>query len=326
VKRFLAFLAALALIVQSVSAEAQSTGKIHRIGWLASGSSAASLRFFEAFKDGLREAGWIEGQNITIDSRYAEGKSDRYPALAAELVQLKVDVIATVTTPAGLAAKNATSVIPIVMMNVAQPVELGLIASFGRPGGNVTGISWPDLEIFVKEIALLKELVPNVRLVAILSNPTNPAHGFVIKKVKAAAGSLGLELRLVEASKLEQLDGAFAAMVKERADAVLVVADGLFGLHRKRLAELAARNRLPATYGLSENVEAGGLMSYGPNRLAAYRRGAFLVDKILRGAKPADLPVEQPTKYDLVINLMTAKALGLTIPPSVLLRADQVIQ
>jgi putative ABC transport system substrate-binding protein len=326
VKRFLAFLAALALIVQSVSAEAQSTGKIHRIGWLASGSSAASLRFFEAFKDGLREAGWIEGQNITIDSRYAEGKSDRYPALAAELVQLKVDVIATVTTPAGLAAKNATSVIPIVMMNVAQPVELGLIASFGRPGGNVTGISWPDLEIFGKEIALLKELVPNVRLVAILSNPTNPAHGFVIKKVKAAAGSLGLELRLVEASKLEQLDGAFAAMVKERADAVLVVADGLFGLHRKRLAELAARNRLPATYGLSENVEAGGLMSYGPNRLAAYRRGAFLVDKILRGAKPADLPVEQPTKYDLVINLMTAKALGLTIPPSVLLRADQVIQ
>ena len=325
-KRFLAFLAALALIVQSVSAEAQSTGKIHRIGWLASGSSAASLRFFEAFKDGLREAGWIEGQNITIDSRYAEGKSDRFPALAAELVQLKVDVIATVTTPAGLATKNATSVIPIVAMNVAQPVELGLIASFGRPGGNVTGISWPDLEIFGKEIALLKELVPNVRLVAILSNPTNPAHGFVIKKVKAAAGSLGLELRFVEASKLEQLDGAFAAMVKERADAALVVADGLFGLHRKRLAELAARNRLPATYGLSENVEAGGLMSYGPNRLAAYRRGAFLVDKILRGAKPADLPVEQPTKYDLVINLMTAKALGLTIPPSVLLRADQVIQ
>ena len=325
-KRFLAFLAALALIVQSVSAEAQSTGKIHRIGWLASGSSAASLRFFEAFKDGLREAGWIEGQNITIDSRYAEGKSDRFPALAAELVQLKVDVIATVTTPAGLAAKNATSVIPIVTMNVAQPVELGLIASFGRPGGNVTGIAWPDLEIFGKEIALLKELVPNVRLVAILSNPTNPAHSFVIKKVKAAAGSLGLELRFVEASKLEQLDGAFAAMVKERADAVLVVADGLFGLHRKRLAELAAKNRLPATYGLSENVEAGGLMSYGPNRLAAYRRGAFLVDKILRGAKPADLPVEQPTKYDLVINLKTAKALGLTIPPSVLLRADQVIQ
>jgi len=322
----IAFLAVLAFIALSVPAKAQPASKVPRVGYLATGSPVATGHFFDAFKEGLRETGWIEGQNIAIDARYAEGKFDRFPTLAAELLQLKVDVLATVTTPASLAAKNATSVVPIVMMNVAQPVELGLIASFGRPGGNVTGISWPDLEIFGKEMALLKEVVPNVRLVAILSNPTNPAHGFAIKKIKAAAGPLGVQLQSVEVGKLEELDGAFAAMAKERVNAVLVIADGLFGLHRKRVAELAARNRLPATYGLSESVEAGGLMSYGPNRLDAYRRGAFLVDKILRGVKPADLPVEQPTKYDLVINLKTAKALGLTIPPSVLLRADEVIK
>jgi len=316
---------ALGLLAAPLAAEAQPSGKVRRVGYLASGSAVSVPHFFNAFKEGLRETGWIEGQNVTIESRYAEGKLDRFPALAAELVRLKVDVIATVTTPASVAAKNATSVVPIVMMNVAQPVELGLIASLARPGGNVTGITWPDLEIFGKEIALLKEVVPSVRLVAILSNPTNPAHGFAIKKIKAAAEQLGVQLQLVEAGKLEQLDRAFAAMAKERVDAVLVIADGLFGFQRKRVAELAAKHRLPATYGLSESVEAGGLMSYGPNRLDSHRRGALLVDKILRGAKPADLPVEQPTKFELVINLRTAKALGLTMPPSLLQRADQVI-
>jgi putative ABC transport system substrate-binding protein len=309
----------------SLAADAQPTGKVYRVGYLASGSANSSPRFVGAFRDGLREFGWIEGQNIVIDYRYAEGRFDRLPELAAELIRLKVDVIVAVPTPSTVAAKNATGTTPIVMMNVAQPVELGLIASFAQPGGNVTGLSWPDLEIMGKQVEVLKETLPKVRLVAVLWNPGNPAHALAIRHVKATAGS-GLQLRLLEARGPNQFDGAFAVMAKERVGALLVVPDGLFALHRGRLADLAAKNRLPSVHGLSEEVEAGGLMSYGPSRLASFRRAASFVDKILRGAKPADLPVEQPTKFELVINLKTARALGLTVPPSVLAQADQIIE
>jgi putative ABC transport system substrate-binding protein len=250
--------------------------------------------------------------------------STGYPAWRP--IRLKVDVIAAGPTPAAVAAKNATGKIPIVMMNAGEPIELGLIASLARPGGNVTGLSWIGLEIIGKEVELLKETVPKVRLLAILWNPGNPAHAIAIKNATAAAGSLGVQLQLLETRGPSQFDAAFAAMAKERADALLVLPDAMFGIHRARLAELEAKNRLPSMHGLTDNVEAGGLMSYAPSTVAAFRRAAVFVDKILKGAKPADLPVDQPTKFELVINLKTANALGLKIPPSVLGRADQVIE
>ena len=314
------------LLAAPLAAEAQQAAKIARIGYLSS-SSATTSRVVEAFRQGLREFGWVEGQNIVIDWRFAEGRFDRLPDLAAELVRLKVDVIAAGPTPAAVAAKNATGTIPIVMIGVGDPVGLGLIASLARPGGNVTGVSFSvDLEIFGKGLELLKEIVPRVRRVAVLSNPANPAQALTIKDVKAAGRSLGVQLQLLEARGPNEFDGAFAAMAKERAEALLVVSDSMFLLHRARLADLAAKNQLPSMYGVREFVEAGCLMSYGPSIVANYRRAAFFVDKILKGAKPADLPVEQPTKFELAINLKTAKALGLTIPQSLLQRADQVIE
>jgi putative ABC transport system substrate-binding protein len=283
--------------------------------------------YLDTFRQGLRELGWVEGQNIVIDYRYAEGRFDRLPDLAAELVRLKVDIIVAVPTPAAVAAKKATETIPIVAISVGDPVGLGLIASLARPGGNLTGLSYSvGLEIAGKGLELLKETVPKVRRVAILSNPGNPFQPLAITEVNVAARSLGVQLQLLEARGPNELDGAFAAMATERVGALLVVADSLFLLQRTRLADLAARSRLPAAYGLREIVEAGGLMSYGPSVRDLYRRGATFVDKILKGAKPGDLPVEQPTKFELVINLKTAKALGLTIPPSLLGRADEVIQ
>jgi putative ABC transport system substrate-binding protein len=280
----------------------------------------------DAFREGLRELGWIEGKNIVIEYRFAEGQYDRLPALAAELVRLRVDLIAAGPTPPAMAAKNATRTIPIVMLGAAEPVELGLIESLARPGGNITGLSWSvDLEIIAKGLELLKETVPRVHLVAVLWNPANPAHAIAMRNVKAAAGSLKVPLQLLEAREPNQFDGVFATMAKSRVDALLVVADGTFARHRARLAELAAKHRVPSLHGLREHVEAGDLMSYGPDLIVTRRRAASFVDRILKGAKPADLPVEQPTKFELVINRKTARALGLTIPPSLLLRADQVI-
>ncbi len=313
-------------VVAPLAAEAQQQGKVPRVGYLSSGSATTS-RYLEAFRQGLRELGWVEGQNIVIDWRYAEGRLDRLPDLAAELVRLKVDVIVTVPTPAAVAAKNATGTIPIVMINVSDPVGLGLIASLARPGGNATGLSYSvGVESFGKALELLKETVPKLHRVAVLSNPANPAHAPVIGDVKVAARSLGVQLQLLEARGPNELDVAFAAMAKERVGALLVLPDSMLILHRARLADLAAKNRLPAMYGLREHVEAGGLMTYGPSTVANFRRAAFFMDKILKGAKPADLPVEQPTKFELVINRKTAKALGLTIPPSVLVRADEMIE
>jgi putative ABC transport system substrate-binding protein len=252
---------------------------------------------------------------------------DRLPDLAAELVRLKVDIIVAAPTPAAVAAKNATGTIPIVMTVVGDPVGIGLIASLARPGGNVTGLSYSvGVETFGKGLELLKAALPKVRRMAILSNPGNPSHVLAIRDLKVAAGSLGVQLQFLEARGPNEFDGAFAAMAKERVGALLVVADSVFNFHRARLTDLAARSRLPTMYGIRENVEAGGLMSYGASVPDLYRRAAGYVDKILKGAKPADLPVEQPTKFELVINLKTAKALGLTIPQSLLLRADQVIE
>jgi ABC-type uncharacterized transport system substrate-binding protein len=315
------------LLAAPRAADAQQAGKVPRIGFLGTRSLSDMSPYLDTFRQGLRELGWVEGQNIVIDYRYAEGRFDRLPDLAAELVRLKVDIIVAVPTPAAVAAKKATETIPIVAISVGDPVGLGLIASLARPGGNLTGLSYSvGLEIAGKGLELLKETVPKVRRVAILSNPGNPFQPLAIREVNVAARSLGVQLQLLEARGPNELDGAFAAMATERVGALLVVADSLFLLQRTRLADLAARSRLPAAYGLREIVEAGGLMSYGPSVRDLYRRGATFVDKILKGAKPGDLPVEQPTKFELVINLKTAKALGLTIPPSLLGRADEVIQ
>src|SRR6266545_4757340 len=305
----------------------QQAGKVPRIGFLGLTSPSDRPSLLDAFRQGLRELGWVEGQNIVIDYRHAEGRVDRLPDLAAELVRLKVDLIVSGGTQGVTAAKNATETIPIVMIAVRDPVGTGLIASLARPGGNVTGVSgYAGLETVAKQLELLKEPLPKIRRVAILSNPANAYHQLAVREVNVAARSLGVQLQLLEARGPNEFDGAFAAMAKERVGALLVLSDGIFSSHRTRLADLAARSRLPAAYGNRESVEAGGLMSYGPSFLDLFRRAATFVDKILKGAKPGDLPVEQPTKYELVINLKTAKALGLTIPPSLLLRADQVIE
>lgn len=310
-----------------LAAEAQQAGKAKRIGYLSSSSATATSRFVGAFRQGLREHGWVEGQNIVVDWRFADGRFDRLPDLVAELVGLKVEAIVTAPTPAAVAAKKVTSMIPIVMVNVSDPVALGLVASLARPGGNATGVSYSvGVETFGKALELLKESVPHVRRVAFLSNPASAARAPVIRDVNLAARSLGAQLHLLEAQNPSEFGVAFLAMAREGVEALLVAADSMFVIHRARLADLAAKNRLPAMYGIREHVEAGGLMSYGPSSVANYRRAAFFVDKILKGAKPGDLPIEQPTKFELFINLKTANALGLTIPPSLLLRADQVIE
>jgi putative ABC transport system substrate-binding protein len=312
------------LLVAPRVAEAQPAGKVYRVGLLAPTAATPAV---QAFRQGLRELGWIEGQNLVIDQRFGEGVVDRLAEFAAELVRLNVDVIAAGPTPPALAAKNATATIPIVILGAADPVELGLVASLARPGGNVTGLAWSvDVAIIGKGLELLKETLPRIRLVAVLWNPANPAHSRTIAAVKTAALSMGLQLQLLEASQPGHLEPAFAAMGKQRAQAVLVMPDGLFVATRARVAELETKYRLPSVHGLRLNVEAGALMSYGPDIVVAWRRGAFFVDRILKGARPADLPVEQPTKYELVVNLRTARARGLTIAPAVLARADEVLQ
>jgi putative ABC transport system substrate-binding protein len=312
------------LLAAPLAAEGQPAREVHRIGFLSSGSP--SSHSLEGFRQGLRELGWVEGENIVIDYRFAQGRFDRLPDLAAELVRLKVEVIVASPTPPAVAAKNATGTIPIVMVAVGDPVGLGLIASLARPGGNVTRTSFSIGSLATgKGLELLKEALPRVRRVAVLSNPGNPSHARAIREVRDAA-PLGAQLQLLEAREPNQFGGVFAAMAKGRAEALLVVPDSTFILHGASLADLAIKNRLPSMHGVRENVEAGGLMSYGPSIDAASRGAAFFVDRILKGAKPADLPVEQPTKFELVINMKTAKTLGLTIPPSLLQRADQVIE
>jgi putative ABC transport system substrate-binding protein len=323
-----AFIAALALglLIAPLTADAQPE-KIGRIGYL--GPSPSSGGLLQAFREGLLELGYIEGKNIAIEYRYTALAGDideRLPLLAAELVRLKPDVLVVSITVAALATRNATTTIPIVMVNVDDPVGSGLIASLARPGGNVTGLSRLTPELIGKNLELLKEAVPRAVRVAVLSNPRNPLHPELVRNAKLAARSLGLQLKIVEAGAPKELEGAFSTMAGERMSALLVLADGMFYVNRTRIADLALRNRLPSMFGSGDLARAGGLMAYAPRSGDNYRRAATYVDKILKGAKPADLPVEQPTKFELVINLKTAKALGLTIPPSVLLRADEMIR
>ena len=323
-------LALLALGAAPVAAEAQPTGKVYRIGYLSIGSASSTYTTtLEAFRQGLRELGWDEGRNLLIEYRYAEGQADRLPALADELVKLNVDLIVASPTPSAFAAKSASRTIPVVGMSLTEPVAVGLVSSLARPGGNVTGLTYGvDTEIFGKQLQLLKEIFPEVRRVAVLTNPASggPSHSLRMDSVKGAARSLGLPLQILEVRDLGDFDAAFAAMVKGRAGALLVSGDAMFFVHRARLADLAIKNRLPSMSTQLQWVEAGGLLSYAPSFPEQWRRAASYVDKILRGAKPADLPIEQPSKFELGINLKTARALRVTIPRDVLLRADQVVQ
>jgi putative ABC transport system substrate-binding protein len=318
----------LALLIAPI-ASAQTTGKVYRIGFLAPGSAGGGRGALEAFQEGLRELGWVEGQNVAIEYRWAEGQFDRLPDLAAELVRLRVDVIAAATALPVAAAKSATKTIPIVMLTVTDPVGRGFVRSLARPGGNVTGVAYGvGTDTFGKGLELLKEAVPAARRVAVLSNPDGPGQSLMVDSVKSTARALGLQLQLVDARGPAQFDGAFTAMTKNGAEALLVVTDPTYLLPGAagRLADLAVKSRLPSMHSQRPPVEAGGLMSYGPSIAALFRRSAVYVDKILKGARPADLPVEQPTTFELVINLRTAKALGVTIPPSVLARADEIIR
>jgi putative ABC transport system substrate-binding protein len=292
---------------------------------LGSATPATQGQWVAAFVQRLRELGWVEGHNLTIDYRWAEGRSERFAEIAAEIVRLKVNVIVTVTTPAALAAKQATSVIPIVFAAAGDPVGTGLVASLARPGGNVTGLSNLISDTGGKKLQLLREIVPDLGRLAIMANVSNPAVVLELDDAQAAARTLGLEVAISEVRRVEDIASAFDAL-KGRADALYVCADPLMYTHRIRINTLALSVRLPTMHGIREYVEAGGLMSYGANIADLFRRNAEYVDKILRGAKPSDIPVEQPTKFDLVINLTTARALGLTVPPTLLARADEVIE
>jgi putative tryptophan/tyrosine transport system substrate-binding protein len=302
-------------------------GQVPRIGYLSNGSPVTHAHLLEAFRQGLRELGWRDGQNVAIDYRFAEGQVEQLAALATQLVTERVDLMVAVPTAAAVAAHRATTSIPIVAISVADPVRLGLAASLGRPGANLTGVSFSvELASITKALQLFKEAIPTASRVVVLSNPRNPGQPDAVEDIAKAGRSLVLELQFLQAGSGTEIDLAFAAMVRERATALFVSPDSLFILHRARLAELAAKHRLPTMYGVRENVDAGGLLSYGPSVSAQARRAAAYVDKILKGAKPGDLPIEQPTTFELVVNLKTAKALGITIPPSVLLRADEVIE
>jgi ABC-type uncharacterized transport system substrate-binding protein len=323
-----AFVTGLAgVLAAPLAAKAQQATKTSRIGVLVLRSASDSAPQLEAFREKLRERGWIEDQNIVLKYRSGDGRLERLPEHAAELVRMKVDVIFSPGTAETDAAHNATTTIPIVMATVGDPIGRGIIASLAHPGGNVTGLSYSvGWEIFSKQLQLLTEVVPKVSRVAVLGNPDSPHYGSAVREAQVAGRSLGVQLQVLEARGPNEFDRVFATMIKDRAGAFLVLADPVSLLHRTALAQLAAKSRLPAIYGFREYVDAGGLLSYGPNLSDLFGRAATYVDKILKGAKPADLPVEQPTKFELVINLTIAKVLGLTIPPALLLRADQVIE
>jgi putative ABC transport system substrate-binding protein len=316
------------LLASALAAEAQQTGNVYRIGILANVAPTDSEgpRLWGAFIQGLRDRGYVEGQNIKIEWRVSGGKYERLPELVGELVRLDVNVIVVPADQNAFAAMQATRTIPIVMTNSPNPVGSGLVGSLARPGGNVTGLSILSPEIVGKQLALLREVVPNVFWVAVLWNPENLGNGILLENANVAARSLGVHLQTQKARGPEEFERAFAAVNKERAGAILVMWDGMFLLHQSQILDLVAKSRLPAMYEYRGAVTTGGLMAYGPSIQDSFRRAAGYVDKILRGAKPADLPIEQPTKFELVINLKTAKALGLTIPQSLLLRADEVIQ
>ena len=313
------------LLSAPLAAAAQQAGKVHRIGFLWD-TPAVWPHALEGFRQGLRDLGWVEGQNIVVEYRWTEGRFDRLPALVEELVRLKVDLIVAPTSIYTGAAKRATSTIPIVFASHADPIGSGHVASLARPGGNATGLTIVMSETMAKSLELLKGTVPGLTRVAVIWDPATPSHLPGLKALEATGRALGLRLHSLAVRSATGFDSAFSAIVQERAGAVLVLSTPLFMGGAQRLAELALTHKLPTMFGPREHVEVGGLMSYSPDRADLYRRAAIYVDKILRGANPADLPVQQATRFELVINLKTAKALGLTIPQSMLLRADQIIE
>jgi ABC-type uncharacterized transport system substrate-binding protein len=308
-----------------LAARAQQPEKIARIGYLDLGPASARADRVEALRTGLREFGYVEGKNIAIEFRWAE-RAEQLPDLAADLVRRNVDVIFAISSTMVEPARQATSTIPIVFATHADPVGIGHVASLARPGGNITGLSMLLTELVGKELEILTQVVPQAKRIAVLWNPTTPSHAPAIKAVEAAGQRLGLQLIKAPAQASEDFDGAFALMTRERAEALMVVASPLFIIHSEPLAELCRKHRLPAMFGSKENVQAGGLISYAADLTDLHRRAATYIDKILKGAKPDQLPVEQASKYEMVINLKTAKAIGLTVPPSILARADQVIE
>ena len=321
-----AFLAGLAVLAALPVADAQQPAKIPRIGLLSSFSPSDAAPWHQAFRQGLRDLGWVEGKNVSIEYRYAEGRHDRLPDLAADLVRLKVDIIVAAVTSDALAAKNATRAIPIVMASPGDPVAVGLVESLARPGGNITGLSQMAAELAGKRLELLKEIVPKLSRVAVLWNPQDRSSTLSWKEIQLSAGELGVQLHSLEVRSSNDFDKAFEDATRARAGALAIMPDPVFVTNLKRIADLAAKSRLPSIFHLRKFADSGGLVAYGVDRSDLFRRAAAYVDKILKGVKPADLPVEQPTKFELVINLKTAKTLGLTIPQSLLLRADRVIE
>lgn len=324
-REFITLLAGTAAVWSPTAHAQQRPGKVYRVGYLATGAHNALLE--GALVQGLRETGWIEGQNFILEYRYADGNQDRLPAMADEIIRLKVDVIITYATAAAIAAKKATNTIPVVGIGFDNPIENGLIASLAQPGGNVTGLSYGDgLDIFGKDIELLRELIPALKLVAVLSNPEGPNHYIMTQSVERAARVLGVRLLVLEVRGPDDFDDAFDTAAKANVDALFVFGDPMLGLNRARIVELTVRHRLPAAYTNRLHVLAGGLMSYSPSFPDLFRRAAVYVDKILKGSKPSELPVEQPIKFELVINAKAARGLNVVLPPSLLARADEVIE
>jgi putative ABC transport system substrate-binding protein len=311
-----------ASVTWPLAARAQQPGKIWRMGFIAHGYE----RFYDALFAGLRVLGYVEGRNLTVERRYAEGRAERFPEFAAEMVRLNVDIIIVVTTPAALALKQATRTIPIVFPNAINPVETGVVASLAHPGGNVTGGAAQTAVLSAKRLEILKEVMPALARGAVLWNGANPALGPAWRETQAAARALGVTLAPHELRDVKDLEAAFATMARERPDVFIVLQDALTLQHRQEIIDFAINERLPGMFVAREWVALGGLMSYGESLAEMYRRGAYFVDRILKGANPAELPVEQVTKFELVLNLKTAKAIGLTIPETILVRADEVIE
>jgi ABC-type uncharacterized transport system substrate-binding protein len=325
-REFITLLGGAAVAWPLAARAQQSVAKVPRIGFLGNSTAELEANLIGPFRDGLRALGYEEGRNIVIEYRWAEGKYERFPALTAELIALKVDAIVTAGTPASLAVKNATTTIPLVMVAVGDPVATGLVASLARPGGNITGLTSISSEMEGKRLELLREVVPKVSHIAVLWNAASPIQVIEEGEVRAAARVLGIRMLSLGVRTREEIDDALATIIRERPDALLVLADRLFLHHRTRIMDFAAQERLPGVHAYRELVEAGGLMSYGPSYADMHRRAAAYVDKILKGAKPADLPVERPVKFELVVNLKAAKELGLDVPPTLLGRADEVIE
>ena len=326
-RRKLLIAGSLAALAATLSALGQQSGRVWRIGFLSAASrTGSSESAYGSFLQGMRESGYVERRNLIVEDRYAEGIIERLPELAAELVELKVDLILAWATPAVIATRRATSDIPIVMVGVADPVGSGLVATLARPGGNITGVSNLSRDLSSKMVELLVAVVPGINRLAVLRIPANPSSALQLQETEAAARSMNLALQVVELRSAAELDAAFASMSRSRAMGVIIFPEPMMVSERHRIADLALRNRLPTIFARRENVEAGGLLSYGSSLSDQFRYAATFVDKILKGAKPGDLPVEQPTKFELVINMKTAKALGLTMPQSLLLRADEVIE